>query len=107
MKSPLNMDKNLWFEHDGCEGKHYLLGKSTTHPGKLLAWCPKKRTRVQLELSEMNRTSKETDYWIRGFLAANASRLHTDPNKEVYFENQKFRDWVNETLKTGIDGMWE
>jgi hypothetical protein len=65
----VELDEKLWFYHKGCEDKHYLLGNPHTHPGRMYAWCPKKKTVFCVSEVEMEDKSVESEYWIKGFLS--------------------------------------
>jgi hypothetical protein len=63
------LDPELWFHTDHCEGRHYLVGNPHTFPGRLAAWCPSKRIGFCVSKSEIAECSRETSYYLKGFLA--------------------------------------
>lgn len=67
-------DENLWFYHNNCEDKHFLLGNPHTFKGRMFAWCPKKGTTLCISESEIGERSIESKYWILGFLSGNEKK---------------------------------
>lgn len=62
-------DPALWFRHEHCDGMHYVIGNPHTFPGRLSAWCTTKNQRFRVSKSEIAECSRETTYYLKGFLA--------------------------------------
>lgn len=103
----INYDDNLWFEHKGCEGKHYLIGNPHTFTGRMWAYCPKKNKTFFVSKSDIGDKSIETDYWIKGFLTGNQPAPPKDKNDDVDFESQAYKDWIKKVDKFEKTGLWE
>ena len=76
-------DEMLWFEHKGCDGKHYFLGNPHTFPGRMWAWCPVKESSFFVSKIEILKTSDQAEYWIKGFLSSNEPQPPADENGDV------------------------
>ena len=85
MDNDLKYDSDLWFEHKGCEGKHYLIGNPHTFPVRMWAWCPKKETTFFVSKSQIGEMSLQTKYWIKGFLTGNQPKPPAEENEDVDF----------------------
>jgi hypothetical protein len=103
----IKYDENLWFEHDGCEGKHYLLGNPHTFPGRIWAYCTKKDTTFCVSKNEIGNMSIQSEYWIKGFLIGNQPIPPTDTNDEVNYESKEYKNWVDKVEIFNKNGIWE
>jgi hypothetical protein len=72
---PDDVDERLWFEMDGCTGRHYFVDGNSTILGRMYAYCPIKKIVTRVSKGEVHACSKAARYFIRGFLAA-ASQGH-------------------------------
>jgi hypothetical protein len=72
MAPPPDLDRALWFEPGCCaDGRHYVHYNSHTFPGRMGAYCEAHDRTFSVWLPEIERSSPEARYWIRGFLAGN------------------------------------
>lgn len=107
MTNDLIFDSDLWFEHNGCEGKHYLLGNPHTFPGRMWAWCPKKETAFCVSKSEIGEMSIQAKFWIKGFLIGNQPKPPLNKNNEVDYESQEYKDWKIKVDEFEETGLWQ
>jgi len=107
MANKIIYDKNLWFEHEGCVGKHFLFGNPHTFPGRMWAWCPKKETSFCVSKSEIGEMSVQTSYWIKGFLIGNQPAPPTDENDNEDLEGKSYKDWLKQIDKFVKTGLWK
>jgi hypothetical protein len=103
MKSEFKYDENLWFEHENCEGKHYMIGNCHTFIGRMFAYCPIKKQTFCISKSEIGNKSTETEYWIKGFLSGN----EPSPPGDNDFESKEFKKWKNKIKKFEKTGEWK
>lgn len=101
------IDERIWFEHDGCEGKHYMLGNPHTFTGRMYAWCPKRQTSFFVSKSEILNASVECEYWIKGFLSGNQPEPPTDEKGDVNFESKEYKNWIDKITEFEKTGDWE
>lgn len=106
MISSEDYDKKLWFEHKGCEGKHFILGNPHTFPGRIWAWCPVKNGSFFVSKSEIGNTSEQAAYWIKGFLSGNEPEPPVDENGDVDFESNTYREWTARAKEFSATGTW-
>lgn len=100
-------DENLWFEHKGCAGKHFLIGNPHTFPGRILAFCPKKDKTFFVSKNEIGNMSQQSDYWIKGFLIGNQPEPPTDENDDVDFGSKEYIEWTKKVKLFNETGDWE
>jgi hypothetical protein len=96
MDKKLNYDKALWIEIAHCDGKHFLLGNPHTYKGRIHAYCPKKDTTFCISLSEIIKMSKDSGYWINGYLCGNEPAPPEELDGETsvdYFQSQRYKTW--------------
>ena len=62
------------------EKAHFLIGSAHTHPGRMWAWCPSRQKHMMISKSEIVACSRESSYWIAGFLHGNAPSCPTAPD---------------------------
>ena len=106
MNEEIEFDKNLWFYHNGCEGKHYLIGNPHTFYGRMWAWCPKKQKSFFVSLVEIGEKSEQAKYWIDGFLCGNQPAPPTDVNDDVDFESPAYKKWIEAIKLFSKTGYW-
>jgi len=103
------IDEKLWFtmkKHCAAE-KHYLIGNPHTFRGRMLGWCPQKKTSFFVSKAEMEECSTETQYWISGFLSGNEPEPPANSERDVDFESAEYKDWLNKIKKFRETGLWE
>ncbi|HEX6682029.1 MAG TPA: hypothetical protein VF062_04510 [Candidatus Limnocylindrales bacterium] len=72
MSLPEDVDPRLWFELDGCEGRHYLVdGNPHTFRGRMYFYCPYRNVYMRVSKAEIRECSEEANFFIRGFLSGN------------------------------------
>jgi hypothetical protein len=109
MTRDVQYDKKLWFFHEGCEGKHYLITNPHTSPGRMYAFCPKKNSFFCVSKIEMGEMSEQSKYWIEGFLHGN----QPDPPSDAYNEflmtdenSEPYQRWVESLKLFSETGYW-
>mgnify|MGYP001043981856 CR=1 FL=1 len=106
MTNKIEFDENLWFNHKGCEGKHYLIGNPHTFHGRIYAWCPKKGIGFCVSISEIERMSDYSKYWIQGYLNGNQPEPPTDSSGDVNFESSEYKKWMKSIQLFTLTGYW-
>lgn len=106
MDNKINYDKNLWFEHLGCEGKHYLIGNPHTYVGRMWAWCPKEKRSIFITKADMGKMSNQTKYWVEGFLFGNQPKPPTDIDGMVDFQSEEYKNWEKDVELFRKTGYW-
>src|SRR5690606_1325095 len=106
MTNEIEFDENLWFNHKGCEGKHYLIGNPHTFRGRIYAWCPRKERSFFVSISEIEQMSEYSKYWINGFLNGNQPEPPTDSNGVVDFESAEYKKWTESIELFTRTGYW-
>ena len=107
MNHQVKYDENLWFEHLGCEGLHYLIGNPHTFYGRISAWCPLRQTTLSVSISEIGEMSESSKYWIQGFLNGNQPKLPgIDTEVDIDFEGPAFKTWVEASRLFLETGYW-
>ncbi len=100
-------DERLWFLHKGCDGKHYFISNPHTFPGRMLAWCPIRKTDFCVPKSEMEAISESAKYWIQGFLTGNQPNPPLDESGDVNFDSPEYKNWLIKIEEFGKTGDWE
>lgn len=103
----IKYDENLWFEHKGCKGKHYLIGNPHTFAGRMWAYCPIKDKTFFVSKTEIENMSSQSEYWIKGFLIGNQPAPPTDENDDVDYESKDYLDWTKKVEIFNETGVWE
>jgi hypothetical protein len=102
----LTYDEALWFHHQGCSGKHYLLGNPHTFPGRMLAWCPLKTRSFFVSKSEMLEVSSDAAYWVAGFLAGAEPEPPMNEERDVDFASEEYKRWERCVTEFRQSGSW-
>ena len=102
-----NIDKKIWFEHKGCEGKHFMIGNPHTFSGRMYAWCPKKEKSFFVSKSEIADMSLECKYWIKGFLSGNQPKPPVNSEGDVDFESDEYKQWIIKIDEFEKTGDWQ
>lgn len=101
----MEYDEALWFYHEGCEGRHFLLGNPHTVPGRIWAWCPATEQTIFVSLSDIGNRSPMAGYWLSGYLHGAQPDPPVDPEMGVDFQSAAYREWAQAAalfLKTGF-----
>ena len=106
MTEEIIYDEKLWFEHKGCEGKHYLLGNPHTVAGRMLAWCLKENRSFFISKPDIGERSEFADYWIKGFLSGNQPEPPLDENGTA-FGSKEYEEWQKKIEEFEKTGRWE
>jgi hypothetical protein len=107
LETPDKLDRSLWFLHAGCTGRHYLLGNPHTFPGRMFAWCPKKRRSFFVSKSEIETTSKSAGYWIAGFLYGSEPEPPTGEDGTPDFDSPEYKRWQRDIERFRKFGAWK
>ena len=101
------LDPELWFNTAHCDGRHYLLGNGQTFRGRLHAWCPSKQLGFRVSMSEIADCSKETTYFLKGFLAGQEPGPPVDDDGDLLPPGDpEYRAWVHATELFRQTGSW-
>jgi hypothetical protein len=104
---PPEFDEALWFLDEECTGKHYVLGNAHTFRGRIQAWCPTKEKSFFISSSEISECSRETKYFIRGFLAGQEPAPPVDDQGHLLPpEDEDFCAWRHATAQFRDTGLW-
>lgn len=107
MEEQMQHDDRLWFEHLGCEGKHFLIGNPHTFPGRMFGWCPKKQRTFFVSKEEIGDCSVEAKYWIMGFLSGNQPKPPVNEEGDVDFKSEQYLAWVKKIGDFEKSGYWD
>ena len=101
------LDPDLWFTTENCEVRHYLLGNPHTFRGRLSAWCPSKRRSFCVSKSEIKDCSRETSYFLKGFLSGQESRAPLDDDGDLLPpDDPEYQAWARATELFHQTGSW-
>lgn len=102
-------DPARWFEHVGCEGRHFIheTGNPHTLPGRMLGWCPKKQGAFYFSKSEVANASPQAKHWIDGFLAGAEPAPPRDEEGGPDYDSDVGRDWAERVRVFRSSGVWE
>lgn len=101
------LDPDLWFETSHCKGHHYLLGNGHTFEGRLHAWCPSKKVSFRVSKSEIGDCSRETTYFLKGFLTGQEPAPPVDDDDDLLPpDDPEYRAWVHATELFRETGSW-
>ena len=101
------LDPDLWFTTEHCEVRHYLLGNPHTFRGRLSAWCPSKRRSFCVSKSEIKDCSRETSYFLKGFLSGQESRAPLDDDGDLLPpDDPEYQAWALATELFRRTGSW-
>jgi hypothetical protein len=102
-------DPTRWFNHVGCEGRHYVheMGNPHTFPGRMLGWCPKRDGSFFFSKSEIAEASPETMHWVDGFLAGAEPAPPHRPEGGPDYESEAGREWADRIRAFRTSGAWE
>ena len=102
------IDSRLWFTMEpSCKGKHYILWASHTFPGRFTAWCPIKKRTTNCSKSDIRKCSKESAYWLKGFLAGNEPEPPRDESGNFLdIASPGFKAWEREARHFQKKGIW-
>lgn len=107
MDDEKKIDPALWFTLANCEGRHFVLYNSHTFHGRLTAWCPNKGRSVNVSKSELQTSSEETKYWLKGFLAGNEPEPPRNGAGTVEaVDSEPFRRWLRAVELFAETGYW-
>lgn len=102
----LQYDEQLWFMHEGCEGKHFLIGNPHTFKGRMWAWCPIKQRTFFVSPPEMVEQSVEAKYWVDGFLHGNEPDPPKNSEGNTEFDSESYRNWQRQCEAFRSKGFW-
>lgn len=100
------IDDKLWFEYDGCVGKHFILGNPHTFPGRMMGWCPTKNRSFFFSKCDITNSSSETEYWVKGFLSGNQPK-YPRINEDIDFESEEYKVWQEKIKEFESSGLWK
>ena len=104
---PTDIDRNLWFHHRGCKGRHYLIGNPHTVPGRLYAWCPIEQSSLFLACADISSMSKLARYWVAGFLHGNEPDPPPGEDGPPDFGSPPYKKWQRQALQFRKTGVWK
>ena len=109
MAAPPDLDRALWFEPGCCsEGQHYLHYNPHTFFGRMGAYCEAHDRTFNVSLSEIERASEESRYWIRGFLAGNEPPPPLDAEGFTIddLDDPRWDQWREAVAQFRATGAW-
>lgn len=106
MSTSSDYDENLWFEHLGCEGKHYIIGNPHTYTGRMWAWCPLNNRSFFVSKGDMGDMSEMMKYWINGYLHGSEPSPPMNEEGDVDFTSLAYKLWQKETALFVETGYW-
>jgi hypothetical protein len=84
---PADIDPDLWFDSVRC-GRHYLVeGNPHTFRGRMWAYCVEKEIYTRVSKNEIQRCSREAEYFVRGYLSGNEPDPPLMEDKDLLDEN--------------------
>lgn len=102
----MEYDENLWFYHQGCEGKHYLLGNPHIVAGRIWAYCPCTNQTIFISLADIGECSLESKYWLKGYLHGSQPDPPIDPEIGVDFQSESYQIWLQSAELFLETGFW-
>jgi hypothetical protein len=104
---PPDVDPALWFDTDSC-GRHYLAdGNPHTFHGRMWAYCPQNDIYTRVSKSEVDRSSREAEYFIRGYLSGDEPDLPRTVNGDPLEEDdQRMVRWRKAVALFRETGYW-
>lgn len=103
---PPETDQALWFMHQGCRGRHFLLGNAHTVPGRMLAWCPKEQCSLFVSKADMGKMSRAASYWLAGFLNGAEPDPPAGEDGPPDFDSKAYARWRKDTAAFRESGAW-
>src|SRR5215467_14722015 len=102
---PDYVDPELWFEMEGCTGRHYLLDDSPGILGRMYFYCPTRQETTRVSKREMTAFSQATAYFVRGFLAGSQPPPPVDEDGLLVSDQTVVEAWrtaAAEYRETGV-----
>jgi hypothetical protein len=90
---PDDADPRMWFEMDGCEGRHFLMEGNPHIRGRLYAYCPVKRIETRISKTDITALSDEAAYFVRGFLSGSEPPPPTDDEGLLVADRALIEQW--------------
>lgn len=103
---PDDVDECLWFEMDGCAGRHYFVDGNPTILGRMYAYCPGKKIVTRVSKGEVRACSDEARYFIRGFLAGSEPGPPVDGEGLLTDDAAAVDGWRAATERWRRTGEW-
>jgi hypothetical protein len=75
MDPPEDLDRELWVEVEGYEGRSYLLGNAHSHLGRMSAWNDAMGLASSISTYQVLAASDGARRWMDGFLCGNEPSL--------------------------------
>jgi hypothetical protein len=99
-------DPRLWFEIDGCEGRHFFVDGTPNIRGRIYAYCPVKQIVTRVSKYEVTASSDEAGYFVRGYLSGSEPPPPTDA-EGMLVEDQAEKDrWLRAVEIWRQTGEW-
>jgi len=104
----LDIDENLWFylSDDDCMEKHFIIGNPHTFHGRIMGYCPEKKTSFYFSIKEIKSMSIQTEYWIKGFLSGNEPEAPLDEDGDTIYSGEKYDFWSKSIQLFHEYGYW-
>ena len=100
------IDERLWFEMEGCTGRHFFVDGNPTILGRIYAWCPVKEIVTRVSKSEIVTASDESWYFIKGFLAGSEPGPPLDEDGTLSPNEEAVASWRAACLVWRETGSW-
>ena len=109
LDSEYEIDDCLWVEiNDDCgTARHYLVGNPHTHPGRIEVYCPAMEKHTRISKSEIMSCSRESEYWILGYLHGNCPDPPTDAGgSRLRDDHPSMVEWRESREEFPQTGYW-
>jgi hypothetical protein len=104
---PDDVDPELWFWSERCDGRDYLFDSHWhTHPGRMAAFCPHDADHPDYRISKDELPEElpvTTRYFVAGFLAGN---LPAPPCDDAPASEATMSEWERAAERFSRDGVW-
>jgi len=103
---PSDIDPELWFEMDGCDGRHYLMEEKPTILGHMYAYCPRQQDSTRISKSDILACSDAATYFVRGFLAGSQPSPPLDAEGMLSEDQDAIDSWRASIKAYRETGVW-
>lgn len=103
----LDVDVDLWVLLHDCPGKHFLLYNPHTFVGRVAVYCESKNRIANVSKAEISETSRESGYWLSGFLAGCEPNCpKTEEGDQLPDDHPLVNQWRSAIQEFPQTGLW-